>query len=87
MCQNEGSGGLPLKQGRVGVDGLTGILEGSTGRAKSRQWLLNVGTGVSAALWGQVPLLLEDANGISCLHGRLGGARRVGATYLRSLGT
>jgi len=58
----------PLKQGRVRVDGLTGILEGSTGRAKSRQWLLNVGTGVSAALWGQVPLLLEDANGISCLR-------------------
>ena len=31
--------------------------------------------------------MLEDANGISCLHGRLEGARRVGAVYLRNLGT
>ena len=41
----------------------------------------------TAALWGQVPLLLEEADGISCLHGGLEGARRVGAIYLRNLGT
>ena len=68
---------LPLKQGRVRVDRLTGVLEGAAGWTKGREWLLDVGGAVVAALGRQVPLLLEDADGVSRLHGRLGGDGRV----------
>ena len=68
---------LPLKQGRVRVDRLTGVLEGAAGWTKGRQWLLNVGSAVVAALGRQVPLLLENADRVSRLHGRLGGEGRV----------
>ena len=75
--QNEGSLVLPLKQGRVSVDRLTGVLERATGWPKGGQRLFDVRAGVGGALGRQVPLLLENADGVSRLHGRLGGEGRV----------
>ena len=83
--QNEGSVVLPLKQGRVSVDRLTGVLERATGRPEGGQRLLDMGAGVGGALGRQVPLLLENANGVARLHGGLEGEEGVRAIYLRSL--
>ena len=83
--QNEGSVVLPLKQRRVGVDRLTGVLERASGRPEGGQRLFDMGAGVGGALGRQVPLLLENADGVARLHGGLEGEGRVRAIYLRSL--
>ena len=83
--QNEGSVVLPFKQRRVSVDRLTGVLERASGRPEGGQRLLDVGAGVGGALGRQVPLLLENADGVARLHGGVEGEGRVRAIYLRSL--